>query len=61
MDLVVWGTVALGGPGVGCGAGEVPNTPLRDGVGEGEDVVVDGGAVGLGGDKYEGALQIDPL
>ncbi len=57
----MWGTVALGGPRVGRRAGEVPYTPLSDGVGEGEDVIVDGGAVGFSGDEHEGALQVDPM
>ena len=54
--LVVRCAVALGGPGVGCGTGKVPDTSFCDSVGQGEDVVVDGGAVSFGGDEDEGAV-----
>ena len=54
--LVVRCAVALGGPGVGCGTGKVPDTSFSDSVGQGEDVVVDGGGIGFGGDEDEGAV-----
>ena len=40
VDLVVWGTVPLGGPSAGGRASEVPNAALCDAVGNGEEGVV---------------------
>ena len=61
VDLVVWGTVPLGGPSVGGRASEVPNAALCDAVGNGEEGVVDGGAVGLSRDEDQGALKVDSV
>ena len=61
MDLVVRCAVALGGPRVGRRAGEVPDTTLGDGVGQGEEGVVEGGTVGFGGEEDKRALQVDAV
>ena len=55
-DLGVWGTVPLCGPGADGGAGEVPDTAFGDGVGNGQQGVVDGVAVGFGRDEDQWAL-----
>jgi hypothetical protein len=61
VDLVVWGTVALGGPSAGEGASKVPHAALRDAVGNRGEGVVDGGAVGLSRDEDQGALKVDSV
>ncbi len=54
--LGVWGTVTLCGPSAGGRAGEVPDTAFGDGVGDGQEGVVDGAAVGFGSDEDQWAL-----
>ena len=43
------------------GASQVPDTAFSYGVGEGEYVFVDGGAVGFGCNEDEGAVEVDPV
>ena len=60
-NLVVGCAVALRGPRVSSGTGQVPDTAFGNGVGEGEYVFVDGGAVGFGCNEDEGAVEVDPV
>ena len=60
-DLVMWSTVALRGPGVGGGAGKVPDTAFCDGVGDGQEGVVYDVAVSFSGDEDQWALEVDAV
>ena len=56
VNLCVWGAVPLCRPSPSGGAGKVPHTPFRDGVGDGQKGTVDGVAIGVCGDKYQWTL-----
>ena len=61
VDLVVWRAVALRGPRVRRGTGQVPYAAFSNRVSEGKDVFVDGGTVGFGRNEDEGAVKVDPV
>ena len=55
-NLGVWGAVPLCGPGAGGRAGKVPDTAFGDGVGNGQEGIVDGASVSFGSDEDQWAL-----
>ncbi len=56
VDLCVWGAVPLCCPSPSGGAGKVPHTAFRDGVGNGQKGTVNGVAASFSGDEYQWAL-----